>query len=148
MELHNLKPAEGSNRKRKIIARGVGAGSGRTATRGHKGAKSRSGFKSKRGFEGGQTPLQRRVPKFGFNSPNRVEFFPVNLDLLQHFADKFETNEISTELLAEKNVIKKYHKVKILGRGELTSSVSVKVNAISDTAKQHIENKGGTVTLL
>jgi large subunit ribosomal protein L15 len=148
MELHSLKPAEGSNKSGKIIGRGTGSGRGRTATRGHKGAKSRSGFKNKRNFEGGQTPLQMRLPKFGFNSPNRLEYFPVNLDLLQHFCDKFSTNDITYELLVEKRVVKKYHKIKILGRGELTGPVNVQVHAISDSAKNHIENIGGKVTLL
>lgn len=148
MELHNLKPAEGSNRDKKIVGRGHPSGRGRTSTRGTKGAKSRSGFKNKRNFEGGQTPLQMRLPKFGFNNPNRQEYFPVNLDLLQHFAEKFDTSDITRDLLVEKRVIKKYHKIKVLGRGDLTSKVNVAVHAISETAKNHIENKGGTVTLL
>lgn len=148
MELHSLKPAKGSNKSGKVVGRGTGSGRGRTSTRGHKGAKSRSGFKNKRNFEGGQTPLQMRLPKFGFNSPNRVEYFPVNLDLLQHFSEKFDTNEITHELLVEKRVVKKYHKIKILGRGELNGPVSVQVHAISDSAKNHIENIGGKVTLL
>ncbi|TVR88307.1 MAG: 50S ribosomal protein L15 [Saprospirales bacterium] len=148
MELHKLKPAKGSNKKRKIVARGVGSGRGRSATRGTKGAQSRSGYKYRRNFEGGQTPLQIRVPKIGFNNPNRTEFYPINLDLLDHFCEKFGTDEISTELLVEKKVIKKYHKVKVLGRGELDRAVKIKVNAISEAAKKHIENKGGSVTLL
>jgi large subunit ribosomal protein L15 len=148
MELHSLKPARGSNRKRKIIARGVGSGRGRSATRGTKGAQSRSGYKYRRNFEGGQTPLQVRIPKIGFKNPNRVEFIPINLDLLSLYCEKFGTDEISTEFLVEKKVIKRNHKVKILGRGELSSAVKVKVNAISEAAKKLIENKGGTVTLL
>ena len=148
MELHNLKPAEGSNKKRKIVGRGHPSGRGRSSTRGTKGAKSRSGFKNKRNFEGGQTPLQMRLPKFGFNNPNRLEYFPVNLDLLQHFAEKFDTSDISCELLVQHRVVKKSHKIKILGRGELKSTVNVTVHAISDAAKKHIEEKGGSVTLL
>ena len=148
MELHTLQPAKGSNKSGKIIGRGVGSGRGRTATRGHKGAKSRSGFKNKRNFEGGQTPLQMRLPKFGFNSPNRVEYFPVNLDLLQHFCEKFNTTEISHELLVEKRIVKRYHKIKVLGRGEVSAPITLQVHAISDSAKNHIENIGGKVTLL
>lgn len=148
MELHNLKPAQGSTKRRKIVGRGHPSGRGRSSTRGIKGQKSRSGSKFKRNFEGGQTPLQMRVPKIGFNNLNRVEYFPINLDLLQHFSEKFETADISYELLVEKRVIKKYHKVKVLGRGELSSPVNVTVHAVSETAKNQIENKGGKVTLV
>jgi len=121
MELHNLTPAKGSVKKKKRIARGQGSGHGGTSTRGHKGAKSRSGYSRKRAFEGGQMPLQMRLPKRGFKSPNRVNYT---------------------------RIIKKGEKVKVLANGELTSAVNVKVHAISEKAKSQIESKGGSVTLL
>ena len=144
MNLHSLKPAEGSVKKRKRIARGQGSGRGGTSTKGHKGAQSRTGYSRSVGFEGGQMPLQRRVPKFGFKNPTRVEYVGINLDRLQEFVDNTKATEVSTESLIAANVIKKTQIVKILGRGELTSKVSVKVNAYTKTAKEAIEKAGGS----
>ena len=148
MELHNLTPAKGSVKKRKRIARGQGSGRGGTSTRGHKGAKSRSGWSRKRAFEGGQMPLQMRLPKRGFKNPNRVNYTALNLGRLQEISDKFGLKEISIDALYEKRIIKKGEKVKVLANGELTSTVSVKVHAIYEKAKSQSESKGGSVTLL
>ena len=148
MELHNLKPAKGSVKRKKRIARGQGSGHGGTSTRGHKGAKSRSGWSSKRAFEGGQMPLQMRLPKRGFKNPNRVNYTALNLARLQEIKDKYGLADVSVEALYEKRIIKKGEKVKVLANGELTSSVNVKVHAISEKAKAAIEAKGGSVTLL
>lgn len=148
MELHNLKPAKGSNKKRKRIARGQGSGHGGTATRGHKGAKSRSGYSRKRNFEGGQMPLQMRLPKRGFKSPNRVAYVAINLGRLQEIHEKYGLSEVSTAVLYEKRIIKKGDKVKILGDGNLDAKISVSVDAISENAKSKIESLGGTVTIL
>lgn len=148
MNLSNLKPAEGSTKNRKRIARGQGSGHGGTATRGHKGAKSRSGYSSKIGFEGGQMPLQRRVPKFGFKNINRVEYKGINLDAIQTLIDAKKVKEITPEILAEFGLIGKNDLVKILGRGEFKSKVSVKANAFSGTAKTAIEAAGGTVEIV
>jgi len=144
MNLHSLKPAEGSVKKGKRIARGQGSGRGGTSTKGHKGAQSRTGYSRSVGFEGGQMPLQRRVPKFGFKNPTRVEYVGINLDRLQEIVDKTKATEITTESLIASNVIKKNQIVKILGRGELTSKVDVKVNAFTKTAKAAIEKAGGS----
>ena len=124
MKLHTLKPADGSTKSRKRIGRGTGSGRGGTSTRGHKGAKSRSGYKSKSGFEGGQMPLQRRVPKFGFKSFNRVEFKPVNLDTLQGLAEQFNLEVIDMEALVAHGIASKNDKIKILGGGELKSKLN------------------------
>ena len=148
LQLHNLKPAKGATKKRKRIGRGQGSGRGGTSTRGHKGAKSRSGYKQKRGFEGGQTPLQRRLPKVGFKSPNRVEYVPFNIGRLQHIVDTYNMTEITPESLREKRIIKKNDKIKILGKGELTASIQVTSHAASATAKQAIEEKGGSIKIL
>lgn len=149
MDLSNLKPAKGSiNKNSKRVGRGQGSGKGGTATRGHKGAKSRSGYSKKLGFEGGQMPLQRRIPKFGFKNPTRVEYVGINLDRLQDFIDKTKAKEVTTSSLIEANVIKKTEIVKILGRGELTSKVNVKVNAFTKTAKAAIEKVGGTAEVI
>ena len=144
MKLHSLKPAEGSVKNRKRIARGQGSGRGGTSTKGHKGAQSRTGYSRSVGFEGGQMPLQRRVPKFGFRNPTRVEYVGINLDRLQDFVDKTKATEVTTASLIEANVIKKTQIVKILGRGELTSKVNVTVNAFTATAKAAIEKAGGS----
>lgn len=144
MNLHSLKPADGSVKKGKRIARGQGSGRGGTSTKGHKGAQSRTGYSKSVGFEGGQMPLQRRVPKFGFKNPTRVEYVGINLDRLQEIVDKTKATEVSTESLIAANVIKKTQIVKILGRGELTSKVTVKVNAFTKTAKEAIEKAGGS----
>ncbi len=148
MGLHNLKPAKGSVSSRKRIARGQGSGRGGTSTRGHKGAKSRSGYSRKRGFEGGQMPLQMRIPKRGFNSPNRVSFEPFNLGRLQEIIDKHKLKEITPEILTETGVCKKGSKIKILGGGELSKSINVTAHAISATAQSKIEAQGGSVTAL
>ena len=148
MELHNLRPAKGSVKKKKRIARGQGSGRGGTSTRGHKGAKSRSGYSSKRAFEGGQMPLQMRLPKRGFKSPNRVSYVPLNLARLQEIHEKFGLSEVSVAALYENRIIKKGDKVKVLANGDLSATVSVKVHAISEKAKAAIESKGGSVTIL
>ena len=148
MELHNLKPAKGSIKKRKRIARGQGSGHGGTATRGHKGDKSRSGHKYKRNFEGGQMPIQMRLPKRGFKNPNRVEFVPINLGRLQEISDKYNVNTIDLETLVKHGIVGKNDKVKILARGELQSKLSVSVHACSAAAKEAVEAKGGSVNLV
>jgi len=148
MELHNLKPAKGSVKNRKRIARGTGSGRGGTSTRGHKGAKSRSGWSRKRNFEGGQMPLQMRLPKRGFNSPNRVEYVPLNLDRLQAISEKYGTTTIDLETLAKNRIIRKGDLVKVLGTGELTAALTISANACSASAKEAIEAKGGTINLV
>lgn len=149
MSLNNLKPAKGSVKSPKRIGRGEGSGHGDTATRGHKGAKSRSGYKTKIGFEGGQMPLQRRVPKFGFHNHNRVEYHGINLDTLQKLVDeKRATDTINVDLLIKNGLVDKNDKVKILGRGELKAKVSVEAHAYSKTAKEAIEANGGEALTL
>jgi len=148
MELHNLKPAAGSTKKRKRIARGTGSGYGGTSTRGHKGAKSRSGYKRKRNFEGGQMPLQMRLPKRGFKNINRVEYVALNLDDLSRIAKKFNLNAIDMAALTSNRIVKKTELVKILGNGTLESKLDVSIHAISASAKEAIEKAGGTVTVL
>ena len=148
MELHNLKPAKGSVKKGKRIGRGEGSKRGGTATRGHKGQKSRSGYSKKIGFEGGQQPLQRRVPKFGFTNPNRVEYQAVNLDRLQELVDnkKIKT-KVDKKTLVDNGLAKKKDLVKILGRGELKAKLDITAHAFSSTAKAAIEKAGGSATL-
>lgn len=148
MELHNLKPAAGSTKSRKRIARGQGSGRGGTSTRGHKGAKSRSGYSQKRKFEGGQTPLQMRLPKRGFNSPNRVENVPLNLDRLQAISEKYGVTSFTPEKLYDLGIISKNDRVKVLSTGELSSKLEVTAHAFSASAKEAIEAAGGTVTTL
>lgn len=148
MDLSNLKPAEGSVKKRKRVGRGEGSGHGGTSTRGHKGAKSRSGYSKKRGFEGGQMPLQRRVPKFGFKNINRKEFRGINLDALQVLVDNKQVTEITPEILIANGLASKNDRVKILGRGELKTKLNVSVHAFSDSAKQAIEKLGGETVVL
>ena len=149
MALHNLKPAEGSTKSRKRIARGEGSGHGGTSTRGHKGAKARSGYKSKIGFEGGQMPLQRRVPKFGFTNINRVEYHGINLDTLQKLVDdKRAEDVINLETLRENGLVGKKELVKILGRGELKAKLSVEAHAFSKSAREAIEARGGEAKIL
>ncbi len=145
MKLHTLQPAEGSVKTRKRIGRGTGSGRGGTSTRGHKGAKSRSGYKSKIGFEGGQMPLQRRVPKFGFKSLNRVEFKPVNLDTLQSLAEQFNLEVINMDALVSHGIASKNDKIKILGGGELKSKLDVSAHNFSASAVAAIEKQGGSV---
>jgi large subunit ribosomal protein L15 len=148
MELHNLKPAEGSTKKEKRIGRGQGSGHGGTSTRGHKGAKSRSGYKSKRSFQGGQMPLQRIVPKFGFTNVNRKEFKGVNLSSLQALAEEHSLTVIDFEALLNAGFAGKNDKVKILGNGELKLKLEVKAHAFSKSAKEAIEKLEGTTEIL
>jgi large subunit ribosomal protein L15 len=147
MKLHTLKPAKGSVRDNKRLGRGQGSG-GSTAGRGHKGAQSRSGYKSKLGFEGGQMPLQRRVPKFGFKNNNKEYFKALNLDVLEGLAEKTGSTNLSLQVLIDNGVVGKNDKVKILGRGELKSKISVEAHALSETAAKAIEKVGGTATIL
>src|ERR1043165_7693868 len=136
MNLSNLKPAKGSTTKDgKRLGRGEGTGKGGTASRGHKGAQSRSGYSAKRGFEGGQMPLQRRVPKFGFKNISRVEYRGINLDVIQGLVDNNKVDSIDIAFLVSKGLAHKNDKVKVLGRGELKSKVEVKVHAFSASAK-------------
>ena len=147
MKLHNLKPATGSTRTKKIVGRGPGSGRGGTSTRGHKGAQSRSGYKRRAWFEGGQMPLYRRIPKFGFKNPFRVEYDVINLDQLQKLADEKGATEVSHQFLMETGYISKDSQlVKVLGRGELTAKLEVKLNKFSASAKAAIEAAGGTAT--
>jgi len=148
MNLSNLKPAEGSIKTRKRIGRGTGSGRGGTSTRGHKGAKSRSGNSTKIGFEGGQMPLQRRVPKYGFKNLNRVEYVGINLDVLQGLAEKYTLSVIDFDVLKAHGLVSKKDLVKILGRGELTSKIEVKAHAFSATAQRAIEAAGGSIVKL
>jgi large subunit ribosomal protein L15 len=143
MNLHNLTPAKGSTKNGKRIARGQGSGRGGTSTRGHKGAKSRSGYKSKIGFEGGQMPLQRRVPKFGFKNINRVEYKAINLDIIQTLIDKKQVTEITPAVLKENGLVGNNELVKILGRGELKGKIDITAHKFSGTAKASIEAQGG-----
>ena len=148
MKLHELKPAEGSVKKGKRIGRGEGSGKGGTSTKGHKGQKSRSGYSKKVGFEGGQMPLQRRVPKFGFTNINRKEFRGINLDMIQNLIDTKKVKVIDAETLVSNGLASKNDMVKILGRGELKAKIDFKVNAVSASAKKAIEDKGGKVELV
>jgi large subunit ribosomal protein L15 len=145
MKLHTLKPAEGSVKTNKRLGRGEGSG-GTTAGRGHKGAKSRSGYSRKFGFEGGQMPLQRRVPKFGFKNNNKIYYKAVNLDVLEAVAEKTKATTISVQTLIEGGIVGKNDKIKILGRGELKSKLTVEAHLFSETAKKAIEGAGGTAT--
>tara|TARA_B100000900_G_scaffold31991_1_gene24236 strand:+ start:10734 stop:11192 length:459 start_codon:yes stop_codon:yes gene_type:complete len=149
MELHNLKPAKGAVKNAKRIGRGEGSKRGGTSTRGHKGAKSRSGYSKKIGFEGGQQPLQRRVPKFGFTNPNRVEYNTVNLDVLQSLYDaKKIKNKVVIADLVKNGLVQKKDLVKVLGRGELKSKLEITANAFSSTAKDIIEKLGGKAIII
>ena len=148
MDLSNLKPAEGSTKNTKRLGRGEGSGSGGTAGRGHKGAKSRSGYKKKRGFEGGQMPLQRRVPKFGFTNPNRVAYKAINLDAIEMLATEKKIEIFTPEVFAANGLCSTKELIKVLGRGDLSSKVKVTAHAFSATAKAAIEEKGGETTQL
>lgn len=148
MELHSLKPAKGSTHTKKRKGRGTGSGMGGTSTRGHKGAQSRSGYSQKLGFEGGQMPLQRRIPKYGFNNPFRVEYKVVNLDTLQTLVEAHNTNLVDIDFLRLHGIIAKNDKVKVLGRGELKAGVEVKVHAFSASATEAIEKAGGKAVVL
>jgi large subunit ribosomal protein L15 len=145
MKLHTLKPADGAVKNNKRLGRGQGSG-GSTAGRGHKGAQSRSGYHKKFGFEGGQMPLQRRIPKFGFKNNEKVFFKAINLDALEDLAQKTSASSITLKLMVDNGIVGKKDSVKILGRGELKSKVSVEAHAFSATATKAIENLGGTAT--
>jgi len=148
MDLSNLKPAEGSIKNRKRIGRGQGSGRGGTSTRGHKGAKSRSGYKSKPGFEGGQMPIYRRVPKFGFKNPNRVAYRGINLDTLQSLVDSKKMEAITPEVLIENGLARKNDLVKIMGRGKLKSKLEINAHAFTKTAQEAIEAAGGVANMI
>lgn len=149
MELHNLKPAKGSIKKaKKIIGRGQGSGKGGTSTRGHKGAQSRSGYKKKRNYEGGQTPLQMRLPKRGFNNRFRTEYVALNVCRLQIISEKYSVSEINPEFLVSKGIVGKNDLIKVLGNGELNTGLTVVAHKYSNTAKEKIEGNGGSITLV
>jgi len=148
MDLSNLKPAEGSVKKSKRIGRGQGSGRGGTSTRGHKGAKSRSGYSKKIGFEGGQMPLQRRVPKFGFKNVNRKEYKGINLSTLQALAEKINLDKIDPEILNKAGLVSKNALIKILGKGTIDRKLEVHAHAFSKSAVEAIEAKEGTAVKL
>ena len=148
MNLSNLRPAEGSIKTRKRIGRGPGSGLGGTSTRGHKGAKSRSGYKNKIGFEGGQMPIQRRLPKFGFKNINRVEYKAINIETLQSLAEAKNLSKIGIAELQEAGFISSSQLVKVLGNGTLTLKLEVEAHAFSKTAEAAIQAVGGTVVKL
>ena len=148
MDLSNLKPAKGSTKSSKRIGRGQGSGKGGTSTRGHKGAKSRSGYSKKLGYEGGQMPLARRVPKFGFKNFNRVEYKGINLDVIQQIADKTGLNVLTFTELVKSGYASKNDRVKILGRGTLKSKLEISAHAYSATARKSIEELGGTAHII
>lgn len=148
MNLSNLKPAEGSTKTRKRIGRGTGSGLGGTSTRGHKGAKSRSGYSKKIGFEGGQMPIQRRLPKYGFKNINRIEYKPINLNVLQDLADAQKLTKIDIQTLISAGFVSSKHLVKILGNGTLTVKLDVEAHSFSKSAEAAIIAVGGTATKL
>jgi large subunit ribosomal protein L15 len=146
MKLNELKPAQGSVKSNYRRGRGQGSGGGGTATRGHKGAQSRSGYSSKRGFEGGQMPLQRRLPKFGFKNINRIEYHGINLDSIQKLTEKLNLSSIDFDILVQNGLANKNQLVKIMGRGELKAKLEIKAHAFTASAKKAIEDKGGNAT--
>ena len=148
MKLNSLKPAEGSTKTRKRIGRGPGSGLGGTSTRGHKGVKSRSGYSKKIGFEGGQMPLQRRVPKFGFKNINRVEYKAINIGVIQALADAQNLTKVTVADLIAAGFVSSKHLVKILGNGEITSKLEVEAHAFSKSAVAAIEAQGGSAVKL
>lgn len=148
MKLNNLKPAAGSTHSRRRLGRGPGSGLGGTSTRGHKGAKARSGYKRKIGFEGGQMPLQRRLPKFGFKNINRVEYQVVNLSTIQKLVDKTNLEKVTIADMVVAGLVSRKGLVKVLGNGKLTAKVEVVANAFSKSAEEAIQNAGGTATKL
>ncbi|MPR34500.1 50S ribosomal protein L15 [Salmonirosea aquatica] len=148
MDLSSLKPATGSVRNNKRVGRGTGSGRGGTSTRGHKGAQSRSGYSRKRGFEGGQMPLQRRVPKFGFTNMNRVEYKAINLDAIQELVEKVGSNVVDVETLRTNGLAGKNDLIKILNRGEVSSAVEVHAHGFSKSAVEAIEKAGGKAVKL
>ena len=148
MELHDLKPAVGSNKKKTRIGRGPGSGKGGTSTRGHKGAKSRSGYKQKVGFEGGQMPLQRRVPKGGFKNINRVEYKAINVAVLEALAEQNSLEKITVADLMQAGMVRKNQLVKILGQGQLNHKIEVEAHAFSKKAEEIITAAGGSIVKL
>ena len=148
MKLENLKPAKGATKSSKRVGRGEGSGHGGTATRGMNGAKSRSGYSHKIGFEGGQMPIQRRLPKFGFKNPTRVEYKPVNLSVINALAVDADINEVTIDDLFTAGIISKNEIVKVLGKGEITKAVNVVANAFSKSAAEKIQAAGGTATVI
>ena len=148
MELHDLKPAVGSNKKKRRIGRGPGSGKGGTSTRGHKGAKSRSGYKQKVGFEGGQMPLQRRVPKGGFKNINRVEYKAINVAVLEALAEQNSLDKITVADLIQAGMVRKNQLVKILGQGQLNHKIEVEAHAFSKKAEEIITAAGGSIVKL
>ncbi|MCB0764195.1 MAG: 50S ribosomal protein L15 [Flavobacteriales bacterium] len=148
MDLSKLKPAEGATKKEKRIGRGQGSGRGGTSTKGHKGQKAQAGYNHKRGFEGGQTTLTRRLPKFGFTNPTRVEFKGINLDAIQTLAESKGLKEIDPSVLYANGLIAKNDRLKVLGRGEVKGALSITAHAFSATAKSAIEAKGGKATVI
>ncbi len=148
MNLNTLKPASGSVKSGKRVGRGTGSGKGGTSTRGHKGAGSRSGYSAKRGFEGGQMPLQRRIPKFGFKNINRVEYKAVNLDVVQALVTQFNVTVIDVDFLHQHGLVSKKSLVKVLGRGEISSSVEIRAHAFSASSIASIEKAGGKAIVI
>ncbi len=148
MKLHNLTPAEGSTHNSKRVGRGQGSGKGGTSTRGHKGAQARSGYSHKIGFEGGQMPIQRRLPKFGFKNPNRVEYKGINVAALQTLSEKLGTTKITFETLSDAGYVSKNQLVKILGNGDVTAKLDVTAHAFSKSAAEKITAAGGTTTII
>lgn len=148
MQLNNIKPASGATHNSKRIGRGQGSGKGGTSTKGHKGQQARAGYSQKIGFEGGQMPLQRRLPKFGFNNINRKEFRGINLDTIQLLADAKNISEITKEVLVENGLASKNDMVKIMGRGELKSGVSISANKFTKSAEEAINKAGGKAITL
>ena len=148
MDLSTLKPAKGAIKNRKRIGRGQGSGRGGTSTRGHKGAKSRSGYSRKVGFEGGQMPLYRRLPKFGFKNMNRIEYVGINLDTLNDLFERTQVKDITIDVLRQHGLLSSKDRVKILGRGELNATINVTAHSFSKTAKTAIEAKGGAATTI
>lgn len=148
MDLSNLKPAEGSVKSEKRIGRGQGSGKGGTSTRGHKGAKSRSGYSRKKGFEGGQMPMQRRLPKFGFTNINRKEYRVINLNVLQELAEKSKLTTIDIQTLIENGLVSRTSLVKVLGNGSLSIKLEVQAHAFSKSAVEAIEAQGGVAVKL
>ena len=148
MKLHSLKPAEGSTHSKRRIGRGPGSGLGGTSTRGHKGAKARSGYKKKIGFEGGQMPLQRRVPKSGFKNINRIEYKAINLDVIQAMADAKNLTTITLDNYVEAGFVSKNQLVKVLGNGSLTKKLDIEANAFSKSAEEAIKAQGGNTTII
>jgi large subunit ribosomal protein L15 len=148
MKLHELRPAKGATHREKRLGRGEASGKGGTSTKGNKGGQSRAGYQRKNAHEGGQMPIQRRLPKRGFKNPFRVEYKVFNLGQVDHLVEKYELKEFSLENLYINGLVSQTDKVKVLGNGELKSKVTFKVNAISDKAKQAVEAAGGTVELV